>query len=166
VLCSELENGTAPRCYTTNDVDRLSQQLVALTRTFSSHWPEESMLFQLPREFLSHRLLGDLPFANRKIGSRDIARLVTLSRATQTPSPECRWSTVNPREVATRDVKDLSFQSLSVDARCHVLYSTQSPWDPSQLATSRFICAPFDFANDKVPSPKSFGSRATCPCND
>jgi hypothetical protein len=46
------------------------------------------------------------------------------------------------------------------------LYSTQSPWDPSQLATSRIIRAPFNFENAKVPSPDASGSCATCSPDD
>jgi hypothetical protein len=60
----------------------------------------------------------------------------------------------------------LTFQTPNADARCHVSSSAPSPWDPSQLGTSLFLRAPFDFENAEVPSPDSSGSRATCPSDD
>jgi hypothetical protein len=128
--------------------------------------PEDSTALPLPREFFTHRLLGDLLFAYREIGSRDIARLATLPSCNQTPKPRSPMVNGQPRDIATRDVEDLLSQTPSVDVRCHVLYSTQSLWDPSQLALSRFLRAPFYFANAEMPSPESWGSRATRPSND
>jgi hypothetical protein len=58
------------------------------------------------------------------------------------------------------------FKTPNADTRCHVLYPTPSPWDPSRLVTSRFLNTPVDFENAEVPSPDSSGSRATCPSND
>jgi hypothetical protein len=129
--------------------------------------PKSRRLFQLPREFFTHSLLGDLLFAYREIGSRDIARLATLSLCNQTP--KSRSPMVNGQYLG---ISPLAMPSLCISepqvprCRCHVLYSTQSPWDPSQLALSRFLRAPFDFANAEMPSPESWGSRATCPSND
>jgi hypothetical protein len=47
--------------------------------------------------------------------------------------------------------------------RCHVLYSTKSLWDPSQLGTSLFLRVSSSVENTEVPNPNSARSRATCP---
>jgi hypothetical protein len=93
------------------------------------------MLFQLPREFLTHRLLGDLPFVNRKIGSRDIARLVTLSRATQTPSPECRR--VNSQRLRVGDFPLGENAIREVDLLC-----LQTPSAEMLILRDRATCLP------------------------
>jgi hypothetical protein len=103
---------------------------------------------------------------------REACNTALVQSNTETPIPDGQWSILNPVgdfPVGNRRMKGhdcLPSKILSADARCHVLSSTLHLWDPSWLATSRFLSAPFDFGNAEMPSPESSGSRATCPSDD
>jgi hypothetical protein len=101
--------------------------------------------------------------------SRNLCELL-VHFETPNPDPRCQRSTDpilsgislsgNRR---MKSSESLTFQIPNADARCHVLYSTPSPWDPSPLGISLLPRVSFDFKNAEVPSLDSTGSCDTCP---
>jgi hypothetical protein len=123
------------------------------------------MLFQLPREsFHPQDTSRRSPFAYREIGSRDIARLVTLSSCNQTPKPDPRWSTVNAPvgdfpigKSAMKEVLDLRLSKPRMpmcDATCCTPLSLRGTRRNSGLRGFSVLPSTLKTPKCRVPTPR------------
>jgi hypothetical protein len=137
------------------------QRTVTFSRTFNNSARRVNALPTPLGSLCSHRLLFlGTALAYREIGSRDIAELATRLRAIEYRDPDSQWSTVN-LGLSLLAIPKTCFSNLRApNTRCHVRYSTQSPWDPSRLALSRFLRAPFSAEIAEVPKPRLY--RISC----
>jgi hypothetical protein len=135
--------------------------MVAFSRTFNNSTRRVNALPTPLGSLCSHRLLLlETALAFREIGSRDIAKLATHLQAVERRDLDSRWSTVN-LGLSPLAIPKTYFSNLRApNTRCHVRYPTQSPWDPSRLALSRFLCAPSSRRNRRSAESRLY--RISC----
>jgi hypothetical protein len=134
------------------------------------------MLFQLFSGVLvTHRTLSAISpsqFGKSAFAlSRTLCALLVCFE-TPNPDPRCQRSTdpvlLGISLSGNRRMKSsesLTFQIPNTDVRCHVLYSTPSPWDPSPLGThySSVFLSTLKTPKCRIPAPRDLVPRVRAP---